>query len=408
MNDCSTFDLIVVGGGAAGFFTAAHLKTLQPDAGILILEKQAQILQKVKISGGGRCNVTHACFDPKELTTYYPRGQKELLGPFHRFGPAETVRWFAERGVTLHTEADGRMFPSSNQSQTIIDCLCSHTLNKGVCLKTRCEVTALFCEGDSWVVVSSTGVYRSKFVLWATGSSPKSWKVLSRLGHTVIPPKPSLFTFDTQDALIKDLAGVSTSAQITLVGSRFTSEGAMLFTHRGISGPAVLKLSAFAAIFLAELNYRFTLHINWVNMSNEEEVLQVLHQLKMERAKQLIAPSKSFDLPKRLWTRLVVLSGISEQMIWVEIDKKMMRQLAQNLNSYPLEIKGKSTFKEEFVTAGGIDRKEINFKNFESKLFPQLYFAGEDIDIDAVTGGFNFQNAWTGGYLVAEDMALRW
>lgn len=408
MSDFSTFHLIVVGGGAAGFFAAAHLKYLRPEAEILILEKQAKVLQKVKISGGGRCNVTHACFNPKELVTFYPRGEKELLGPFHRFGPAETVRWFAERAVTLHTEADGRMFPSSNQSQTIIDCLCLHTVNKGVSLKTRCEVTALFRENEDWVVESSAGVYRSKFVLWATGSSPKSWKIISRLGHKVIPPASSLFTFDSNDALLKDLAGISTFAKITIKNNRFKGEGPLLITHKGLSGPAVLKLSAFAAIYLAELNYRFTLRINWVNMPNEEEVLKFLHQLKMERTKQKIVSSKSFDLPKRLWERLVLISGIPEQKTWAEIDKKLMRKLANNLHSYPLEIKGKSTFKEEFVTAGGIDRKEINFKNFESKLFPKLYFAGENINIDAVTGGFNFQNAWTGGYLVAEDVALRW
>lgn len=404
MSPDSPLDLIVVGGGAAGFFAAAQLKHLRPEASILILEKQAQVLQKVKISGGGRCNVTHACFDPKILVTHYPRGQKELLGAFHRFGPADTIRWFEERGVILKTEADGRMFPTTDQSETIVNCLIHQTLHKGVKLKTRCEVLGLSQKDDFWEVKTSADEFKCKFVLWATGSSPKSWKLIARLGHKVIAPVPSLFTFNSKDKVLEDLAGISVFTSLHVANSPYKSDGPLLITHRGVSGPAVLKLSAFAALFLAELNYRFTLYINWTNNLNEEETIRVLQQIKIGRAKQKTVSSKSFDLPKRLWTRLVLLTGISEQQIWADIDRKMLRKLAQNLTSFPLEINGKSTFKEEFVTAGGIDLREVSFKNFESKLHPGLYLAGETLDIDAVTGGFNFQNAWTGAYLASEDM----
>lgn len=398
------YNLIIVGGGAAGFFAAVHLKYLKPKAEILILEKQAQVLQKVKVSGGGRCNVTHACFEPKAMSSHYPRGEKELLGPFYRFGPAETIGWFEERGVKLKTESDGRMFPTSDQSQTIINCLTGNSIGKGVILKTRCQVTALHLESNLWTITTSENQYKSKFVLWATGSSPKSWDCVAKLGHNIVPPVPSLFTFDTHDALIKDLAGISTSAKITIAGSRFENEGSLLITHRGLSGPAILKLSAFAAIYLAQKEYRFTLRVNWTKNLSEEEVFIALNQLKIERTKQKIISSKSFELPKRLWERLVLFSGISAQKTWAETNKKSLQQLAKNLTDYPIQVYGKNTFKEEFVTAGGIDRREINFKNFESKLHPGLYLAGETLDIDAVTGGFNFQNAWTGAYLASEDM----
>lgn len=407
MNPGNSYDLIVVGGGAAGFFAAAHLKTQQPNARILIIEKQKEVLQKVKISGGGRCNVTHACFEPKVLATNYPRGHKELIGPFYKFGPADTIAWFREKGVALKTEPDGRIFPTTDQSQTIIDALLQHSLQKGVELLSRTEVTALFPKHNQWEVVAANRVYQGRAVLWATGNSPKSWKIPVGLGHKIIPPVPSLFTFNSNDPVIKDLAGIATEVKLTVVGAKFVQSGPMLFTHWGLSGPAVLKLSAFAAKHLAELEYQFQVRINWLKDYTEEQAMNALITLKNQRAKQKIAQSKSFDLPARLWERLVWLSGIPSEKTWADLDKKALRSLAGQLCGYLIEINGKSTFKEEFVTSGGLDRKEIDFKNFESKLHPGLYFAGETIDIDAVTGGFNFQNAWTGAYLAAEDIAMK-
>ncbi|UGU17788.1 NAD(P)/FAD-dependent oxidoreductase [Sinomicrobium kalidii] len=395
-------DVIIVGGGAAGFFAAAHIAETDPALRVVVLERSAEVLSKVRISGGGRCNVTHAQFVPGKLTTNYPRGQKELLGPFHSFCSGDTVEFFESRGVALKTEDDGRMFPVTDTSQTIIDCLVKETSGRGVAVFTGHVVKQIDKGENGWELHTSKGNFSCRKLLIATGSSPKMWDVLQKMGHTVVPPVPSLFTFHIKDPRISGLMGVS--AQVTVRSDtmrNMTFEGPLLITHWGMSGPAVLKLSAWAARELHRCNYRFLLEVNWLHTVSFADALDILKAYGEANGKKQVLASRPFDVPRRLWARLTEACGIREGQRWAEIPKGVPEQLAGQLTKGIFQVTGKSTFKEEFVTAGGVELKEIDFKTFESKIHKNLFLAGEVLNIDAVTGGFNFQNAWTGAYMAA-------
>ena len=404
-------DIIIVGGGAAGFFTAINVAEDNRDLKVIILERGKEVLTKVKVSGGGRCNVTHAEFIPKELTQNYPRGEKELLGPFHSFMTGDTIDWFGKRGVELKIEEDGRMFPVSDSSQTIIDCFNSEVERLGITVLKNHSVKVIEKSEDSWELTTSEGVFSTKKLVLATGSNPKIWKLLQDLGHSVEEPVPSLFTFNIKDERITDLPGVATNASVEVLDknsrSILQSEGPLLITHWGMSGPAILKLSAWGARLLAPINYHFGIKVNWLPDYSEEKVLQQLKELKIENSKQTIVKYSQFELPKRLWQKLVKATGIEENQKWADTTNVQLDSLVQQLKAAVFKVTGKSTFKEEFVTAGGVELKEVNFKTFESKIHKDLYFAGEILNIDAITGGFNFQNAWTGGYLVAKAINVK-
>ncbi|MDT0558539.1 NAD(P)/FAD-dependent oxidoreductase [Ichthyenterobacterium sp. W332] len=395
------YDVIIVGGGAAGFFAAINIAQ-NTEASVAILERGKEGLQKVKISGGGRCNVTHAQFIPSELVQNYPRGEKELLGPFHRFMTGDTIEWFEQRGVELKIEEDGRMFPVSNTSQTIIDCFLSEAKTSGVEVMYGYSVKFIEPNENRWTVATNQGDFISEQIVIATGSNPKMWQVLNQLGHRISKPVPSLFTFNIDDKRIKDIPGVvAKDVEVKILDTNLLSEGPLLITHVGMSAPAILKLSAFGAIELAKLDYRFDIEINFIRTSFEDCVFQ-LKALKHELNKKTVYKFSQFELPKRLWQQLVLASHISEVTTWAELNRTQLEDLAKQLTKAVFKVNGKSTFKEEFVTAGGVDLKEVNFKTFESKLHKNLYFAGEVLNIDAVTGGFNFQNAWTGAFIVAK------
>lgn len=401
MND---FDIIIIGGGAAGFFTAINAAEMQPDAKILILERGKEVLTKVRISGGGRCNVTHAEFTPSELVKNYPRGERELRGPFHSFMTGDTIEWFEKRGVELKIEEDGRMFPVSNSSETIINCFMDEVNRLQIKVLTSHPVKNIQKSGEAWDIETSIETFRTNKVLVASGSNPKVWSLMEKLGHTIVPAVPSLFTFNSKDERIKELAGISTYAEVAVVGEKLESEGPLLITHWGFSGPGILKLSAWGARLLHDLNYSFKIQVNWLPGQSMEDIFEDLVQLKHQFAKQKLLKYSQFELPKRLWQNLVKATGVEESIIWADLNKKQLTALSEQLVRGIFQINGKSTFKEEFVTAGGIDLKEVNFKTFESKKQSNLFFAGEILNIDAITGGFNFQNAWTGGYLAAKAM----
>lgn len=402
---------LIIGGGAAGFFTAINLAEMLPDKRIVILERGKEVLTKVKVSGGGRCNVTHAEFIPKELVKNYPRGEKELLGPFHTFMTGDTIDWFEKRGIALKMEEDGRMFPVTDSSQTIIDCFLLEIQKRGVELLKNHSVQNITKENGHFTIRTTQGDFTTENLVVATGSNTKIWKLLEKLNHTIVAPVPSLFTFNIKDKRIADLPGISKEVSIKII-SDFSSEGGvrgglesegpLLITHWGMSGPGILKLSAWGAKVLSDLNYRFSIQINWLLYDSTEETLQFLQQLKQENGKQLAIKYPQFDLPKRLWQNLITASTISEETKWADVTKDQLVQLSEQLTKATFQVDGKSTFKEEFVTAGGVNLTEINFKTFESKLHQNLYFAGEVLNIDAITGGFNFQNAWTGGFMVAQ------
>lgn len=398
-------DVVIVGGGAAGFFAAINIAEQNPSLKVTILERGTEGLQKVKISGGGRCNVTHAEFIPQELVKHYPRGEKELLGPFHQFMTGDTIEWFEKRGVELKIEDDGRMFPMSNTSQTIIDCFLNQAKTHQVEVLYNHAVKSIQKRDDNWIINTSEGDFSAQKLLVATGSSTKIWSLLEKLGHTIVQPVPSLFTFDIKDERIKDIPGVvAQNVEIKVVGSDLYSEGPLLITHVGMSAPAILKLSAFGAVELAKRNYNFQIEINFIKYSFLD-CLDQLKQLKHDLAKKAVFKSAQFELPKRLWQKLVLASQMDEETRWADLNKIQLETLASQLTSAIFQVTGKSTFKEEFVTAGGVDLKEIHFKTFESKLLKNLFFAGEVLNVDAVTGGFNFQNAWTSGYIAAKSIS---
>lgn len=426
-------DVLVLGGGAAGFYAAIHIVESDPDLKVAILERGKEVLSKVKISGGGRCNVTHAEFDPKTLSKNYPRGEKELLGPFHKYASGDTMAFFEERGVPLKIEEDGRMFPDTNSSQTIIDCLLGETDRLGIRVLRNSSVTDISRlsgaddkTGGNWSVQTIRNTYTAKKILVATGSNPKIWGLLTEMGHTIIPPVPSLFTFNIKDDRISGIPGLSTKARISIVPgsnnlerfhdalrkysisrSDLETEGPLLITHWGMSGPGILRLSAWGALLLNELNYRFAIIVNWLPDFHEGAVLEQLQQVKEIEGKKTVLRTKCFDLPKRLWSSLVKASDIGEADKWAEISKAQLQDLAKVLTTSRFQVNGKSTFKEEFVTAGGVDLREIDFKTYESKILPNLFFAGEIMNVDAITGGFNFQNAWTGAYIAAKAIVKK-
>ena len=398
------FDIIIVGGGAAGFFTAINIVDKNPKLKVAILERGNEVLTKVRVSGGGRCNVTHACFEPNELIKFYPRGEKELRGPFHQFCSGDTVEWFSNHGVELKIEEDGRMFPVSNSSQTIIDCFLKATQKLGITVLTGQSVQSIFKKDNLWKIETQNENYIVEKLILSTGSNPKIWEMLQTFGHAIVSPVPSLFTFNIKDSRIKELPGVSAIVSVKVKDTKLTSTGPLLITHWGMSGPAILKLSAWGARILFEKNYQFTIFVNWVNDIDADDAEKILKDLKQEHAKKAVSKKSPFAFPNRLWESLVLASNIPEETKWADLSKIQLQNLANQLTNSSFQVNGKSTFKEEFVTAGGIDLKEINFKTMESKLHENLYFAGEILNIDAVTGGFNFQNAWTSGFILANSL----
>jgi len=394
--------IIIIGGGAAGFFCAANLDETQYK--ITILEQNSDVLQKVKVSGGGRCNVTHACFDPRELVQFYPRGNKELLSVFTKFQPGDTMDWFDQRKVSLKIENDNRIFPESNSSQTIINTFLNEIQKKNVEVKTKCSIKEIEKQDEKYIVKTSLGDFEGDFVVYTTGSSPKSLKMIENLGHKIIDLVPSLFTFNIKDPLLKDLAGTSFEMAETSIPKLKTEEsGPLLITHWGLSGPAILKISAWEAINLAKVKYNFEVEVNFIskNIDDAEELFQ---KFKQSNPKKTIGQSKIFEVTNRFWQRVLEVSNIDLNKQVANISTKEMQKIVENLCKKKFNVTGKSTFKDEFVTAGGVDLKEINFKNMSSKILPNFYIAGEVLNIDAVTGGFNFQACWSEAWLIAQDL----
>lgn len=401
-------DILIIGGGAAGFFAAIRAGELNPEANILILEKGKDVLTKVKVSGGGRCNVTHASFTPRDLSRHYPRGEKELIGPFHQFACGDMLDWLDKHGVETKIEEDGRIFPTTDDSQTVIDCFLTTARQLGIQVLTRQradEIIPPSRPGGVWKVITPAQTYESRKLMIATGSNSKVWQLMEKLGHTIIPPVPSLFTFNIQDSRIKELPGISMpQAKVKVLDSKLESEGPILITHWGLSGPAILKLSAWGARELNEKKYQFRIQVNWPGLELDD-INEILQHTKKDRAKKQIHKQALFQLPGRLWRSLCLASHIPEQQRWADLSKKQLQQLTRQIGACEFQVHKKSTFKEEFVTAGGVDLKEIHFKTFESKLHPGLFFAGEVLNIDAITGGFNFQAAWTGGWLAGKFLS---
>lgn len=407
------YDLLIVGGGAAGFFTAINSAERYSHFKIAILEKSKEVLQKVRISGGGRCNLTNATFTPEELVKNYPRGSKELLSPFHRFMCGDVMEWFEAHNVPLKTELDGRVFPASNTSESVLNCFLNEVARHSIEILTEQNVERIAAIDQGWQVYTSTATFTARNLVIATGSNPKVWQLLATLGHTIIPPVPSLFTFSTSTEWVKSLSGISVIATIHLLDKtgkdlKIEETAPLLFTHKGFSGPAVLRASAWGARLLASLNYQCFMEVNFTSNEGQElsydEVLLVLQGFKQSNGRKTVQSMSLFQLPKRLWEAILVNAGIAPMQQWAELNKPQIQQLSKRLTQMRFPIDGKSVFKEEFVTAGGVKLSEINFKTYESKLFKRLYLAGEVLDIDAITGGFNFQNAWTGGYIIAESL----
>lgn len=403
--------IVVIGGGAAGMFAAIHCAEINPKLQVTVLEAGKELLSKVKISGGGRCNVTHHCFEVAELVTNYPRGSQALQGAFSRFQAEDTVNWFAARGVKLKTEADGRMFPTTDNSQTIIDCLIKSATVGGVRLLTTTVVKEVRRDnqGGFSIVLKNGETMKSDLLLLATGSHPSGYRLAANLGHEIQSPIPSLFTFKISDRRLENLAGVSVKNATLSLGNckskHLTQTGPLLITHWGLSGPSVLKLSAFAATILAKNNYQMPLVINWLPPENPESLRQKLLALKSATPKKQLESYSPLGLPKRLWQRFLELSGIKSKTTWAQLPNSGLHYLTFELTQGLFHIQGKGIFKEEFVTCGGVNLKQVQFKTMESKICPGLYFAGEILDIDGITGGFNFQNAWTTGWLAGEAMA---
>jgi len=414
------WDLIVVGGGAAGYFAAITAAETQQSSTtpyrVLILEKTPHVLGKVKISGGGRCNVTHACFDPKKLTQFYPRGHRSLIGPFHRWSPRDTVQWFEARGVPLKTESDGRIFPISDQSQSIINCLTSSAKEAGVTVKTSLGVTSITPEeqlDSRFIVTTEDGkTHKTRSVLLATGGTRLSAgaKLATALGHTLEPDAPSLFAFNINDSRLNQLSGVSVqNAEISYSEGKksehLQTSGPLLITHHGLSGPAILRLSSWGARTFFNKNYQLNIHINWLP---DTDVATTLTNTRSTWGKRKITTRSPFEaFPKRLWQSLCVAADVPEQLTWSQLNKTTLKQLVDQLTNSIFEVSGKSINKDEFVTCGGVKLKEINLRTMESKLTPGLFFAGEILDIDGLTGGFNFQNAWTTGHLAGTASATQ-
>jgi hypothetical protein len=399
--------VIVIGGGAAGFFSAIVCAEANSSKKVLILEKNRQLLSKVRISGGGRCNVTHACFDPAALIKNYPRGHLALRGPFSRFQPRDTIQWFENRGVELKVESDGRMFPITDSSETIIHCLKSAAQDADVEIQVESGIETILKKENGFEVTLSRGdVLDCQNIVIASGSSPKIWQCLEQLGHQIVPPVPSLFTFNIPDSPLVELAGVSVPlAHVKILETDLEQTGPLLITHWGFSGPAILKLSAWGARILHQRDYRATLSINWLAELKLEELKELLTRFKEKNPAKQVSTESPLSLSKNLWKKFVNLAGIPLDLRWSYLSKNQMQALLDKLHKDTYQIQGKSTNKDEFVTCGGVHLDEVNFKTMESKKCPGLYFAGEVLDVDGVTGGFNFQNAWTTGWIAGNAIA---
>ena len=411
--------LIVIGGGAAGFFCAVNAARLNPSLQVTLLEKSNKLLSKVKVSGGGRCNVTHSCFEIAELSKRYPRGEHFVRKAFHQFFTTNTIEWFEERGVKLKTEADGRMFPVTNSSQTIIDCLLKEVNTYGVEILMNREVKDVRSENEKpsdakamagkWKIkLANEEVLEADFVCIASGGFPKlqQFDWLKNTGHSIIAPVPSLFTFNIPNHPITKLMGVSVpDATIKIQSTKLKNTGPLLITHWGMSGPCVLKLSAWGARELQEKNYDFTILVNWLNDKKEQELKDELQLIRKQNGSQKIINNNLFQLPNRVWQFLLQEAGVKEEGRWADLPSKEQNKLIQLLTAHEFHVKGKTTFKEEFVTAGGVDLKQVDPNTMQSKLQPGLFFAGEILDVDGVTGGFNFQHAWTSGFSAGKTIA---
>lgn len=403
--------LLVIGGGAAGFFCAVNAARMNPALEVIIVEKSSKLLSKVRLSGGSRCNVTHSCFSIAEMIKKYPRGEAFLKKAFHHFFTTDTITWFKERGVELKTEADGRMFPVSNSSETIVDCLMKEANKYGVEIMMNREVGELSMVNSQYAIkFKDDSKLVADFVCIASGGYPKlvQFDWLKKLGHSIEEPVPSLFTFNMPGNSITALMGVSVKeAAVKIIGSKLNSSGPLLITHWGMSGPAILKLSAYGARELSKANWHFKIIINWLPSYNEQSLKEKMQQLRFNIASQKIINRNPFELPQRLWEYLLQQSGINENLRWADLPAKEQNKLIKNCCAQEFDVKGKTTFKEEFVTAGGISLNEVDHNTMESKIIPNLFFAGEVLDIDGITGGFNFQNAWTTGWIVARAVASR-
>ena len=403
-------NVAIIGGGAAGFFAALSCKQHHPTAHVTIYEKTGKLLSKVKVSGGGRCNVMHACFTSAQLIKHYPRGGKALKKPFTQFGPTETQAWFEQRGVPLRTESDGRMFPTTNTSQTIIDCFLQEVERLGVEVQTQSPVHALVPDGNTFRLTVGSEEVTADRVIVATGGSPKliglDW--LANLGHAIAPPVPSLFTFNMPDTPLTALPGLSVErAMVRVPGTKLNHDGPLLITHWGTSGPAVLKLSAWGARALSERAYQFSVQINWLGNPNEEEVRTDLLQQLPTLGGRKIANKNPYHLPQRLWGHLLAKANIDPDTPWAELSKKRRNALLSTLLNDTYTVSGKTTFKEEFVTCGGVHLSDVDMTTLESRVCPGLYFAGEVLDIDGVTGGFNFQAAWSTAYVAGKLSSVK-
>jgi hypothetical protein len=408
METKSTQTLVVIGGGAAGFFCAVNAARMNPLLKVILLEKSSKLLSKVKVSGGGRCNVTHACFDIRDMVSKYPRGGNFLKKAFHHFFTTDTIEWFRQRGVTLKTEADGRMFPTTDDSQTIIDCLMKEANQYKIDIRLNSEVSSIVRNNSCWELKIHDKLLVADMVCVAPGGYPKStmFNWLQQTGHTIETPRPSLFTFNIPNNTITQLMGVAVEkAQVKIAGTKLVNEGPLLITHWGLSGPAILKLSAYGARQLAEADYHFTALVNWSNEYTEQSLRDHWQQLRLQLATSKMANKNPFKLPQRLWEHLLTTSGVNPEIRWAELPAKAQNLLIKNITAQAFDVKGKTTFKEEFVTAGGIVLAEIDSQTMQSKIAPGLFFAGEVIDVDGITGGFNFQNAWTTGWIAAKAIA---
>ena len=405
-------ELIIIGGGAAGFFCAVNAARMYPELRVTIIEKSGKLLSKVKVSGGGRCNVTHACFSIADMTKQYPRGASFLKKAFHQFFTTDTISWFAERGVTVKTEPDGRMFPESNSSQTIIDCLLHEANRYGVEILMHADVKEIIpptaVTGNRFTARFSDGrEMLADYVCIACGGFAKAeqFNWIKQLGHSIEVPVPSLFTFNMPGNPITALMGITVEqAQVKIIGSKLQQQGPLLITHWGMSGPAILKLSAWAARELADRQYHFEVMVNWVPAYHETSLKEKLQSLRFELAPQKMVNRNPFQLPSRLWEFLLSQAGIPEDTRWADLPAKEQNLLVKILCSQVFTVKGKTTFKEEFVTAGGIKLDEVDVQTMQSKIIPGLFFAGELLNVDGVTGGYNFQNAWTTGWIAAEGI----
>jgi len=404
--------IAIVGGGAAGFFAAIACARANSENEISIFERGSEFLTKVRISGGGRCNVTHACFDPRTLSEQFPRGERALISPFHRFSPSDTVAWFEARGVRLKTEPDGRIFPVTDSSRTIIDCLLSEAKAAGVRLFPRKGIERARISGQNTfeLSLSNAEIIKCNRLLLATGGSRSvsGAQIAQSLGHTTVPPVPSLFSLHVSTPLLRSLPGVSIpNIEVSVSGTKLHERGPMLITHNGVSGPAILRLSAWGARVLHGLDYRFILRINWLPDFTEEAIRAQVRSLRKSSPNRHVINSPLSPVPARLWEQLALAAGINRETRWTTLSRAKADELARVLTRTELEVDGKSLNKDEFVTCGGVSLREINFKTMESRITPHLYFAGELLDLDGVTGGFNFQAAWTTGWIAGHAMADR-